>query len=94
MSGGGGGKPGLFSQREFWDPNTNLPVYADVDTSAVMRVKFDNSPGSMPVRVVEIDSDTLLVDSKGNEIKIFDLIKRLESLEAAYMEEKLLGKTE
>ena len=61
---------------------------------AVMLVKIDNSPSSMPVRIVEINSETILVDSNGREIKIFDLIKRLESLEATYMEEKLLGKTE
>lgn len=59
---------------------------------AVMLVKIDNSdPRSQPVRVVEVDSDTLLVDSNGNQIKIFELIKRLECLEAAYIEDKLLG---
>lgn len=58
---------------------------------AVMLVKIDNSPGSTPVRIVEVDSETLLVDSNGNQIKIFELIKRLEYLEAAYIEDKLLG---
>lgn len=73
-------------KRAFWDPSKNKEeLFIDDGTGVSARMSI----GAASIEVVE--GDVVITTEKGKKLSVSNLLDRLEALENAYMEDKLLG---
>lgn len=69
--------------RVFWDPQQRVEVQGDFTVNG--RVSLGDAT------LESTEDDVIITTAKGKKISVSGLLERLEALETAYMEDKLLG---